>query len=94
MRIRPSDVKAVVAMLDQEHDDVTELAKQVIRLITDRITERSELVVLVECVAYGPYTTVKEASKRVGDPLMATRPGVRGAIAPLRRDFEWSDDDE
>jgi hypothetical protein len=37
---------------------------------------------------YGPYSTVKEALKRSGEFIIASKPGKKGILTILHRDWD------
>jgi len=91
-RLRPSEVKAVVALLDEPADSVEDLAKVVIRKINELREGRKEYVVTLISdgivSTWGPYDTVKEASKRAGEYIIASKPGKKGILTILHRDWD------
>ena len=91
-RLRPSEVKAVAALLNEPADSVEELAKDVIRKINELREGRKEYVVTLISdrivSTYGPYDTVKEASKRAGEFIIASKPGKKGILTILHRDWD------
>ena len=89
-RIRPTEVKAVVKLLDEPAESVETLARQVIEALDDLRAKRREYIVVVDAggllSAYGTYGTVKEAQRAVGDPIIASRAGAKGYLIILQRD--------
>jgi hypothetical protein len=85
-------VKAVVALLDEPADSVEDLAKDVIRKINELREGRKEYVVTLISdgivSTWGPYDTVKEASKRAGEFIIASKPGKKGILTILHRDWD------
>lgn len=72
LAIRPTEIKAIANLLEQEHDDVDTLAKLVIQTI-DELRAKRETYVLCEihpslsvAKAIGPYATEAQARKDVG----------------------------
>lgn len=92
MALRPSEVKAVAAILDEPADDVTDLARRVITTINESRTARKEFVVVLISdgivSTWGPYDTVKQAEKAVGRHIIASRPGKKGILTILHRDWD------
>ena len=93
MRPLPTTVKAVAQMLDEPADDVTTLARNVVNLIYDRWAKEGHYIVVVTepsglWHAWGPYKTVKEAHKAIGDPIIACREGARGVLLKLHKDVQ------
>lgn len=71
LQIRPTEIKAVAELLMREHDDVEQLAREVIELI-DSLRAKRETFVLAEihptlmvAKAIGPYATENQARKDV-----------------------------
>jgi hypothetical protein len=79
-RLRPKEYKAVLAMLESDHDDVEELAKNVVRMLNRMRAEEPVWVRVVRdgtgYVMYGPYQTAEEAR---GDDLSV---GASKAVSP------------
>lgn len=92
MALRPSEVKAVAKILDEPADDVTDLARRVITAINESRHARKEYVVTLLSdgivSTWGPYDTVKQAEKAVGRHIIASRPGKRGILTILHRDWD------
>jgi hypothetical protein len=72
LQIRPTEIKAIANLLEQEHDDVETLAKLVIETI-DGLRAKRDLFVLAEihptlqvANAFGPYATEAQARKDTG----------------------------
>ena len=90
--LRPTEVKAVAKILDEPADDVTDLAKHIIRTIDElRVARKEYVVVLISdgiVSTYGPYSTVKEAFKRSGEFIIASKPGKKGILTVLHRDWD------
>lgn len=97
-RLRPSEVKAVAALLNEPADSVEELAKDVIRKINELREGRKEYVVTLISdrivSTWGPYDTVKEATNRCGQFIIASKPGKKGILTILHRDWEASHGEE
>lgn len=97
MALRPSEVKAVAKILDEPADDVTDLAKRVITAINESRMARKEYVVVLLSdgivSTYGPYDTVKAAEKAVGRHIIASKPGKKGILTILHRDWDTTYDE-
>lgn len=97
-RIRPTEVKAVAALLNEPADDVNDLAKAVIRKLDEMRATRKQYVIVHPqgrlLSTYGPYDTVKEAEKRAGQFIQAFMPDTRGVITILTYDPEAELTDE
>lgn len=91
-RLRPSEVKAVAALLDDPADSVEELAKDILRKVNEMREGRKEYVVTLISdgivSTWGPYDTIKEATKRCGEFIIASKPGKRGILTILHRDWD------
>ena len=91
-RLRPSEVKAVAALLNEPAESVDDLAKEVLRKVDELREGRKEYVVVLLSdgivSTWGPYDTVKEASKRAGDFIIASKPGKKGILTILHRDWD------
>lgn len=96
-RLRPTEVKAVAAALNEPADDVTDLAKHIINLLDEMRAGRKQYVIVHPqgrlLSTYGPYDTVKEASKRAGEYIQAMTPDTKGIITILHKDPEAEVDD-
>ena len=93
MRPLPSMIKKVAALLDEPADDVNELARAVVNKVYELCEQQGHYVVVVSepgglVHAWGPYATVKEAQRSVGDPIIATREGARGLLLKLHKDVQ------
>lgn len=95
-RLRPTEVKAIAALLNEPADSVEDLARQVLARVDELRAGRKEYVVVLLdgriVSTWGPYDTVKEAEKRVGRHIIASRPGKKGILTILHRD--WGDGSE
>lgn len=97
MKPLPSMIKKVAAMLDDPADDVTDLARDVVNEIYAMWEKQGHYIVVVSeegglVHAWGPYATVKEAQKAVGDPIIAVRKGARGLLLKLHKDVQAFDE--
>lgn len=86
-------VKKVAAMLDEPAESADALARDVVNLIYQLWEKQGHYVVVVTepsglWHAWGPYATVKEAQKGVGDPIIACREGARGVLLKLHKDVQ------
>lgn len=79
MKHRPTEVKAVVALLEQEHDDVEALAEQLLDTLLDIKWQRGAWIALQRYAesdhfqAWGPYATRGEAERDLGRRILGTR---------------------
>lgn len=93
-RVRPTEHKAVVALLDAPSPSVEDLATDVILKIDALRAERKDWYVIVVdpgvCVhLHGPYVTKNAAKKEIdrGD-LFAASPGATGLIVQLTHSID------
>jgi hypothetical protein len=97
-RLRPSEVKAIAAILDEPAEDVTDLAKHIIRTLDELRHGRKEYVVTLLdggiVSTWGPYDTVKQAVDRCGKFIIASKSGKRGILTILHRDWDAGHDEE
>lgn len=92
MRHKPTEIRAIEALLEAEADSVHELAIEILDklhvLRTERALKQPPLVIWVYdpgvCVSlWGPYDTVKQAEKDIGVSVIAASPKAFGQIVPL-----------
>lgn len=93
MRPLPSMINKVAKRLDEPADDVNGLAKEIVALIYEAWEKQGHYIVVVTepsglWHAWGPYATVKEAHKAIGDPIIACRAGARGVLLKLHKDVQ------
>lgn len=81
MKHRPNEVKAVTALLSEEHDSVDELAMKVLDLLHDIKWNRHPWVAIQRArpdgpwfTAWGPYSTRGEAERDVGKRIVGASP--------------------
>lgn len=72
MRGRKKELDAIVALLEQEHEDVVELADKVWKLVDDYRRSRELYVVGIEHVGvatlvYGAYESMAQVEKDLGE---------------------------
>lgn len=89
---RRSLITKMAKRLNEPAEDTAALSKDLLTMIDADNEGRTEyVVVLIEgrlVSTWGPYDTVKEAIKRCGDPIIASKPGQKGILTVLHRDFE------
>lgn len=93
MRPLPSMITKVAKRLDEPADDVQGLAREIVALIYEAWANQGHYIVVVTepsglWHAWGPYATVKEAQKAIGDPIIACRAGARGVLLKLHKDVQ------
>lgn len=85
MRHRPNEHKALVALLDQEHEDVEQLALDVLDLLMDIKWGRAPYIAIQRLhnsehfVAWGPYATIGEAERDIGTRIIGTGLGCKSS---------------
>lgn len=89
MRARAAEVKAMTALLEAEHPDVEELAKDVLQLAWELFDKRDRFVLVLDqpavgVAAFGPAGTRNELVKAVGTQIVSAGPGpATGHITQL-----------
>lgn len=105
MTPRPSEVKAIAALLQEGAETPEALAKQVIAEVDRLRTDRKTFMVVAQYqaadtpwyLAYGPYATAKQAEKATakGLPIM---PPAKVAVVPTynpgHAETVWADTDK
>ena len=88
MRHRPTEVKAVAALLEQEHDSVDDLAREILDLLVDIKWRRGAYCVCVlqlgQVFLFGPFANQADARRAVGKEIVAAETNARGAIVRVR----------
>lgn len=90
-RIRPTEHKAIVALLDSPADSVEDLATDVLLTVERLRADRKDYYVAVVdpgvCVhLHGPYVTKAAAQKAIEKgELFAASPGATGLVLQLHR---------
>lgn len=92
-RVRPSEHKAIVKLLNEPADSVEELAAEVIYTLNEMREQRTDWVVVVydPGVAFhvhGPYVTRNAAEKDIGKGVFAASPGAKYGVYPLHTSDE------
>ena len=89
---RRSLITKMSKRLNEPAEDTATLAKDLLTMIdADNEGRKEYVVVLIEdrlVSTWGPYDTVKEAVKRAGDPIIASKPGQKGILTVLHRDWD------
>ena len=78
MKHRPTEVKAVIALLEREHESVDDLAQQLLDLLVDIkwsrggwiAIQRHDTTIQPDFTAWGPYATKGEAERDVGKRIV------------------------
>lgn len=92
-RIRPSEHRAVVELLDAPAESVEELATDVILAIDALRAKRKDWVVVVydpgvAVHVHGPYITENAARKDIGNNVYAASKGAYALVLPLITDID------
>ncbi len=84
MRHRPTERKAVIALLEDEWEDTGDLAEAILDALLDLKWHRGGWIVVHRedtstpaYFAWGPYDTRNQAEKDIGKRIIATRAGAR-----------------
>ena len=102
MKHRPTEIKAVVNLLEQEHDDVEALAQALLDLLLDIKWKRGAYIAIrrlrtegdhpwPDFLAHGPYPTRKQAELDIGRRITAKSPGEYAYFA-LVTDLDATDE--
>ena len=78
-RHRPTEVRALVNLLDAEHDSVEALAQEVLDLLMELKWGRSPYIAIQRhtgpyFTAWGPYATLNEAQRDIGKRIVGYEP--------------------
>lgn len=92
-RVRPTEHRAVVELLDAPADSVEDLATDVIQAIDSLRAKRKDWVVVVYdpgvCVhVHGPYLTENAARRDIGNSVFAASAGAYALVLPLLTDID------
>lgn len=92
-RVRPTEHRAVLALLDAPAESVEELATDVIQAIDELRAKRRDWVVVVHdpgvCVhVHGPYVTQAAAQRDIGRNVFAASDGAHALVLPLLTEIE------
>jgi hypothetical protein len=88
MRPRAAEIRAITALLDQEWDNVDDLASTLISEVFGMAGKRDKWCVIMQdprlgVFTYGPYDTENQARKAIGKSIVS--PGPEPAKAIIRR---------
>lgn len=92
-RVRPTEHKAVVKLLNEPADSVEDLATDVIQMIDSLRAGRKDWVVMVydpgvAVHIHGPYITKNAAHKDIGKNVYAASEGATYLVLPLLTDID------
>lgn len=92
-RVRPSEHRAVVELLDAPAESVEDLATDVIQAIDALRAKRKDYVVVVydpgvSVHVHGPYITEAAARRDIGNNVIAASAGAYALVLPLLTDIE------
>ncbi len=101
MRHRPTERKAVIALLEREWEDVADLAEEILDTLLDLKWKRGGWIVVHRepsatapaYFAWGPYDTRNQAEKDLGKRIIATRPGAKALLLKVGNMDTVSDPD-
>lgn len=90
MRHRPTEIKEVTAMLEQDWDDTETLAQAILDRLVEIKWARNPYVVVMRDpnalpapILYGPYTTPTQARKDVGRRIQGVSDTTVAQIHPV-----------
>ena len=91
MRPRAAEIRAIVAMLDREWDNVDELASTILNEAFGMAAKRDKWCVIMHdprlgVFTFGPFDTENQARKAIGKSIVS--PGPEPAKATVRRIVE------
>lgn len=82
MRHRPTEIKEIVKLLEREHEDIDQLAVDILDLLVDIKWRRGAFVVAVQqfghLFLFGPFANRQEAKRSIGKDIVAADTGARG----------------
>lgn len=92
MKHRPTEVRAVIALLEKEHDDVDVLAVELLDLLADMKWARGAWIAIQrhrtqhypEFTAWGPYATRGEAERDLGKRIIGVSAGEYAYFAHVQ----------
>ena len=91
MRPRVAEIRAVTALLDQEWQDVEDLASAVLEKAIELVLSRELWVVIASdkrlgTFVYGPYETRTKATRAIGKEIVSPGPEpMQALIRPLMK---------
>lgn len=94
MQPRVSEIRKVAALLDQEWDDVDDLARAVTQAVMDAISERDLWCVVAHddrlgVFTFGPFDTEGRARKAIGTSIVSPGPQpMQGWVRKLMKEKE------
>lgn len=100
-RLRPTEARAVLRMLEDDHDDVEELAKNIVRMLNRMRAAEPTFVRVVRhgtgYLMYGPYASASDARSDdlSNGPAKAVDPDdirVYSLIPPFNQPMQELDD--
>lgn len=79
MRPRAAEVKAMTALLDAEHHDVEQLAREALALAWELLRQREQWCLVLEqpsvgLTVHGPGSSAAEVTKAIGKTIIAAGP--------------------
>jgi len=93
MRIRKNEREALTALLDQEWEDVEELAQAVFTQAVESFLERDQYILWVGAdaskpMAFGPFVSQNAALKAIGHPVMGWHRSCRAGVTRMLTSFD------
>lgn len=90
VRVKPTELKTVISLLEAEHPDVEDLAREVITELKTRwLTDDMYVVIMYDpntkiVIPFGPYGTKKQAEKGLNQIASPGPLPAQGIIALVR----------
>lgn len=85
MRPKVSEIRKITSLLDQQWDDVEELAKAVLAEAFGMAADREQWVVVMEdkrlgTFVFGPFDTENKARKAIGTSIVSAGPAPASGV--------------
>ena len=93
MRVRKAEREALVELLDQDWDDVEELATAVFTQAVESFLQRDQYILWVGAdaskpMAYGPFVSRNAALKAIGHPVMGWHKACRAGVTRMLTSYD------
>jgi len=88
VRIRKNEREALVALLEQDHEDVEQLANEVFTQAVELFLQRDQYILWVGAdprkpIAYGPFVSRNAALKAIGHPIMGWHKACKAGVTQM-----------
>lgn len=93
MRLRKAEREALVSLLDEEWDDVEDLAQAVFTQAVESFLERDQYILWVGAdatkpIAFGPFVSRNAALKAIGHPVMGWHRSCRAGVTRMLTSYD------